>query len=77
MQIMQDIIYEVFETDADLLEGRLIHRGFSRDIAESKMAKEFLLEYGQVDYMLKNRYTQEVLELLLSDHTKALRGETR
>lgn len=74
---MQDVLYEVFETDVDLVEVKLIHQGFSRDIAESVMAKKFLLCYGQRDYMLLNHYTQEMLAVLMSDRSKALRGETR
>ena len=74
---MQDILYEVFETDADLLEGKLVHQGFSRDIAESKMCKTFAAGGGQSDYMLKNHYTQDLLCACLSSETLAKRGECR
>jgi hypothetical protein len=72
---MQDILYEVFETDADLLELKLVHQGFSRDIAESKMVKLFKENYLVLDYMLVNHYTHEPIALLLSDETIAKRGE--
>jgi hypothetical protein len=73
---MQDVLYEVFETDADMLEGKLVHQGFSRDIAESKMMKEFMRSYGQIDFMLKNHYTQEVLVSCLTARSISLRGES-
>ena len=72
---MQDVLYEVFETDADLLEGKLVHQGFSRDIAETKMCKEFVASGNQGSYMLVNHYTHEPLALLLSDEVRARRGE--
>lgn len=72
---MQEVLYEVFETDADLLEGKLVHQGFSRDIAETKMCKEFVASGFRGDYMLSNHYTHEPLALLLSDETRAKRGE--
>ena len=72
---MQDVLYEVFETDADFLEGKLIHQGFSRDIAESKMCKTFAKGGGQSDYMLKNHYTQDLLCACLCSETLAKRGE--
>lgn len=74
---MQDVLYEVFETDIDYTEIKLIHQGFHRDIAETVMDREFFKHRGQRDYMLVNHGTQDVIGLLLSDQTKALRGETR
>jgi hypothetical protein len=72
---MQDVLYEVFETDADLLEGKLVHQGFSRDIAETKMFRVFYLCAGQKDYMLKNHYTQDLLSACLCSETLSKRGE--
>lgn len=72
---MQDVLYEVFETDADLLEGKLVHQGFSRDIAETKMCKEFVAHGNRTSYMLVNHYTHEPLALLLNDEDVARRGE--
>jgi hypothetical protein len=72
---MQDVLYEVFETDADLIEGKLVHQGFSRDIAESKMFRVFYLCAGQKDYMLKNHNTQDLISCCFTDATIASRGE--
>lgn len=72
---MQDVLYEVFETDADFLEGKLVHQGFSRDIAESKMLRVFYLCAGQKDYMLKNHYTQDLVSVCLTAETTIKRGE--
>jgi len=72
---MIDTLYEVFETDADLLEGKLVHQGFSRDIAESKMVKCFQAAGYLGDYMLKNHFTQELLCACLSARSIYLRGE--
>ena len=72
---MQDVLYEVFETDADLLEGKLVHQGFSRDIAETKMFRVFYLCAGQKDYMLKNHNTQDLICMCFTADTIAKRGE--
>ena len=72
---MLDILYEVFETDADILEGKLVHQGFSRDIAESVMVKLFTASGYEQDYMLVDHYKQEVLAIVMSARSKSIRGE--
>lgn len=72
---MQEVLYEVFETDADLLEGKLVHQGFSRDIAESKTVKCFTDSDWSKDYMLMNHTTQELIFVCFSTKTLIKRGE--
>lgn len=72
---MFDVLYEVFETDADFLEGKLVHQGFSRDIAESVMCKTFAKGGGQQDYMLVNHYTHDLLCACFTSDTLSKRGE--
>lgn len=70
-----EVLYEVYETDADLIEGELVYRGFSSDLAMSKMFKEFYLCMGQKDYMLINRTTQEMIAACFTAATIANRNE--
>jgi hypothetical protein len=72
---MQDVLYEVFETDADMLEGKLVHQGYSRDIAETAMVKFFTSSAYEQDYMLVDHNKQEVLCACLSARSISIRGE--
>jgi hypothetical protein len=72
---MQDVLYEVFETDADLLEGKLVHQGFCRDVAETKMVTLFMQGVCSQDYMLINHNTQEIVCKCFTAATLKKRGE--
>lgn len=72
---MQDIIYEVFETDADYEHVKLVHQGFHRDIAESIMLKYFKANGGLVDYIMINHYSNDLLSACWSQETLSKRGE--
>ncbi len=68
-------LYEVFTTNADLEQIKLVHQGYDRDIAESVMLKEFVKTQYSGDFMLYEHNSQEALALLFSERTKRLRNE--
>ena len=75
MQKPFSVLYEVFETNADLEEVRVVHQGYVRDIAETKMFLLFRLAgYGR-DYMLINRNNQEMEVACFTTETIRNRNE--
>lgn len=71
----RNTIWEVYETNADLQQLKLVHQGFDKDMAETKMVHLFNNSGYEQDYMLYNRATQQPMALLFSERTKQLRGE--
>lgn len=72
---MQEVLYEVFETNADLLAVKLVHQGFSKDVAETKTVKCFTNSDWSKDYMLLNHNTQELIFVCFSTTSLMKRGE--
>lgn len=71
----REALLEVYETDADLTPGKLVHQGFDRDIAETKMYHAFRDSGYQTNFLIYNRKTMENELLCLTEQTKAQRGE--
>ncbi len=71
----REALFEVYETDADLTHGKLIHQGFVRDTAETKMYLAFRASGCMVDFLLYNRKTMENEVLCFSARTRTNRGE--
>lgn len=69
------VLYEVYETNADLEQVKPVFQGYDRDMAETKM---FLLwrasGYGK-DFMMSNSEDRGKIEYVFSAKTKQLRGE--
>lgn len=70
-----NVLYAVYETNADFECVNLVHSGFDRDIAESIAAKTFVRSERLKDFMVLNRDTNEMMAHCLSDRTKRLRSE--
>ena len=70
-----NVLYAVYETNADFECVNLVHSGFVRDIAESIAAKTFVRSERLKDFMVLNRDTNEMVSHCLSDRTKQLRNE--
>jgi hypothetical protein len=71
-------IYEVYESDSDLVEGKLLFQTLSRDLAESKALSLFKDSYGEgKDFIVYNRKIRETILILLCDASAAKRGECR
>jgi hypothetical protein len=68
-------VLEVCETDADLIPGKVLHVGISRDVAETVMYNAFIESNCMADFLLFNHVTMENEALCLSDRTLARRGE--
>ena len=68
-------MYEVYTTNADLEQVKVVFQTFHRDMAETKMFLLFRDSGYGTDYMLYNRESQEAEELCLTVRTKTLRGE--
>jgi hypothetical protein len=64
-----DVIYEVYVTNADLEEVKLVYQGLDKDIALSVMFKAFVSSGCETDYMLYNRKGQDIVESLFSNGT--------
>lgn len=75
--VKREVYYSVFETNADLLELVLVHKGRCLDVAESLMAKRFVDGCCATDYMITSHDGQELVCQLFSDKTLVLRGECR
>lgn len=74
-QLPNSVIYEVYETNADLEILGLKFQGFHRDIAETKMFLLFRASgYGK-DFVLWNRNKKEIEVSVFCAKTKQLRGE--
>jgi hypothetical protein len=68
-------LYYVYETNADLEPVKKVYKGFHRDILETRMVRDFTNSNCAIDYMLYDATNQEVCSILLTDHSKLLRGE--
>ena len=69
------VLYEVFETNADLEEVRNVFQGFHRDMAETAMYMKFKASgYGK-DFVLINRKSQEIECCCFTTKTAAIRNE--
>lgn len=75
--VKREVYYSVFETNADLLELVLVHKGRCLDVAESLMVKRFIDGGYATDYMITSHDGQELVCQLFTDKTLALRGECR
>ena len=75
--VKREVYYSVFETNADLLELVLVHKGRCLDVAESLMVKRFVDGCFATDYMITSHDGQELVNTLFSDKTLMLRGECR
>lgn len=74
---MQTDLLEIYETDADLSQepGSLRFQSYHKDMAETKAMLLFRASgYGK-DFMIYNRNTKQIVMLLLTNATKARRGE--
>jgi len=74
---MNDALLEIYETDADLSQekDKLRFQSYHRDMTETKAMLLFRASgYGK-DFMIYNRKTQQIEMLLLTNATKARRGE--
>lgn len=74
---MNDTLLEIYETDADLSQepDNLRFQSFHRDMTETKAMLLFRASgYGK-DFMIYNRKTKQIEMLLLTNATKARRGE--
>lgn len=72
---MKEVLYCVYETNADLVELELIHSGIHRDIAESVMVKSFTVAGFEKDYMLIDQSTQQLILACMSIESLHKRGE--
>lgn len=70
-----NVLYKVWETNADFECVQLVYSGFVRDIAESLVAKAFVRSERLKDFMVLNSDTNEMVSNCLSDRTKRLRNE--
>lgn len=69
------VLYEVYETNADLEQVRVVFQGYDRDMAETRMFHLFRSSgYGK-DFMLLNSEDRGKIEVAFTVKTKALRGE--
>jgi hypothetical protein len=74
-QMPFSVKYEVVETNADLVELKVVHQGFDRDIAETSMMLKFRASgYGK-DFMLIDRNAQAIIGVHFTTKTSQLRGE--
>lgn len=74
---MDDALLEIYETDADLSQekDKLRFQSYHRDMTETKAMLLFRASgYGK-DFMIYNRKTRQIEMLLLTNATKAKRGE--
>jgi hypothetical protein len=74
---MNDALLEIYETDADFSQERdkLRFQSYHRDMTETKAMLLFRASgYGK-DFMVYNRKTGQIEMLLLTNATKAKRGE--
>ena len=67
--------FEVFETNADLEQIKLVFSNVSLDLAETVAAKKFIEGGYEIDYMLIKHNGQWPISLLLSNRSSRLRGE--
>ena len=74
---MRETYYSVFETNADLLELVLVHKGKSLDVAETLMCSRFQRSGYGTDYMITSHDGQEFVCALFTDKTLSVRGECR
>lgn len=69
------VLYEVFETNADLEQVKVVYQGYDRDMAETKMFLLFRASGYGTDFMLLNSEDRGKIEVAFSAKTKQLRGE--
>ncbi len=75
MQAPFAVLYEVYTTNADLEFVQVVHQGYVRDIAETKMFLLFRSSgYGK-DFVLWNRTSLSIEASVFCTKTKQLRGE--
>jgi hypothetical protein len=69
-------MYEVYETDADdsMEKDKLIHRGESVDIAESRMVLLYRAAGCMKDYLLYNTTQHKIVCSALSPDTMVKKG---
>jgi hypothetical protein len=74
---MNDTLFEVYETDADLtMEPKgLKFRSYHRDMVETKAMLLFRASGYAKDFVVYNRKTMQTELQLLTNATKAKRGE--
>lgn len=71
-----NVLYEVYETNAELQHGKLRHQGYDRDLAESK----FLLLANQErakDFLLYDHTNNIGMAALFSKQTQAAIKESK
>lgn len=72
-----NVLYVVYETNADLECVRLMYTGFVKDIAETLTVKFYKQSGFEKDFMILNKDTNEMVSYLFSDRTIRLRNECR
>lgn len=74
---MNDTLYEVYETDADLsMEPKALKfQSYHRDMTETKAMLLFRASGYATDFVVYNRKTMQPELLLLTNATKSKRGE--
>lgn len=72
---MRDVLYKLFETNADLEDVKLIHSGIVLDIAETLLVKHFIDSEHNKDFILYNYSDNTILGACFSAKTNQLRNE--
>lgn len=74
---MNDTLFEIYETDADLSqeEKAIRFQSYHRDITETKAMMLFREHGYKKDFLIYNRKSMKIELLLLSDETAQRRGE--
>jgi adenylate cyclase class IV len=74
---MNDALLEIYETDADLSQEpeNIRFQSYHRDMIETKAMLLFRASGYNKDFMVYNRKTMQIEMLLLTNSTKAKRGE--
>jgi hypothetical protein len=72
---MDNVIYEVIETNADVEYCKLIYQTMHRDLAETIMNKAFKVAEFEKDFVVINRNSFDIVSYCFTERTKALRGE--
>lgn len=70
-----DTLYEIYSTDADENHGVLVHQGFSRDMAETKMYLMFRASGYATSYLMFNHKTQAHEIMCFTARDLLLRGQ--
>jgi hypothetical protein len=72
---MDNVIYEVIETNADVEYCKLIYQTFCKDLAETVMDKAFKVAGFEKDFVVIDRNSFDIVSYRFTERTKALRGE--